>query len=82
MDVAVNIKNTGNIKATNVIARLVLSNLFILDQGLLEYNIAEDIYLKGGSYIGIGPGPRSSVQPGSEFGSYPNIFYGSFRYYF
>ena len=36
-----NIKNTGNIKASDIIARLVLSNLFMLDQGQLDYNIAE-----------------------------------------
>ncbi len=41
VDVTVSIKNTGNIKASNVIARLVISNLFMLDQGQLEYNITE-----------------------------------------
>jgi hypothetical protein len=47
----------------------------------LEYNIAQDIYLAGGSYIGFGKS-ISNFQYQSEFGGYPNTFYTSFRYYF
>lgn len=58
----------------------------------LEYNIAENIYLAGGAYLGIGrapeigPGPppdllRPSILH-SEFGAYPDLVYGSFRVYF
>ncbi len=48
----------------------------------LEYNLAEDVYLAGGGFIGVGSGP---VRPGrieSEFGTYPDTFYSSFRFYF
>lgn len=47
-----------------------------------EYNIAEDIYLAGGAFIGLGTGPDILTGTRSEFGSYPNIYYSSFRVYF
>ena len=56
----------------------------------LEYNIAENIYISGGAYLGIGKKP--DLMPGidtvavfrfhSEFGAYPAMFYTSFRIYF
>jgi hypothetical protein len=56
----------------------------------LEYNIAENIYISAGAYLGFGkrPGIRRTEPPGnpayfnSEFGAYPNMFYTSFRIYF
>jgi hypothetical protein len=56
----------------------------------LEYNIAENIYLTAGTYIGFGAGPEKiEVAPGvyvprlySEFGAYPEMVYTSFRIYF
>jgi hypothetical protein len=56
----------------------------------LEYNIAENIYLVAGSFIGLGAYPeRIAVGPGvfvlkphSEFGAYPNMIFTSFRVYF
>lgn len=54
----------------------------------LEYNISQNIYLGGGAFLGIGPGPERPTQGGdyillnSEFGSYPNLFYTNFRVYF
>jgi hypothetical protein len=56
----------------------------------VEYNIAENIYLSLGSYVGFGAYPeRISVGPGvfelrphSEFGAYPTMFFTSFRVYF
>jgi hypothetical protein len=60
-------------------------SLFVTPQA--EYNIASNIYIGAGSFIGIGKGP-TAVQGElpfvlrSEFGSYPNIYFGSFRYYF
>ncbi len=55
----------------------------------IEYNIAPDIYLAAGAYLGLG---RSTQLTGndtvpvidlrSEFGSYPDFFYSSFRIYF
>lgn len=56
---------------------------------LLEYNVAENIYLSGGAFIGAGRGPRLFAQPlyptpefRSEFGGYPDVFFCSFRVYF
>lgn len=55
----------------------------------LEYNIAPDIYLSGGCYLGFGSGPEQAVsgEPEtqvltSEFGSYPDMVFTSFRIYF
>lgn len=56
----------------------------------LEYNIAENIYLGGGAYFGLGKKPEK-IAPGaakgttlfhSEFGAYPAMFYTSLRIYF
>ncbi len=55
---------------------------------MVEYNIAENIYLAGGAYIGIGKKPgiidlsSGTSRFHSEFGSYPAMFYTSFRVYF
>jgi hypothetical protein len=48
----------------------------------LEYNFAENVYLAGGAFVGIGPSPSLTDGIGSEFGLYPSIFFGSFRVYF
>jgi hypothetical protein len=55
-----------------------------------EYNISENIYLSGGIYLGIGKKPEFrytstdtlDLRYLSEFGSYPNLFFTSFRIYF
>lgn len=52
-----------------------------------EYNIASNIYVSAGSFIGIGRRPAvvQAEKPPvlrSEFGGYPNIYFGSVRYYF
>jgi hypothetical protein len=52
-----------------------------------EYNIASNIYISAGAFIGIGSRWIESqehlpIALRSEFGSYPNIYFGSFRYYF
>ncbi len=55
----------------------------------LEYNISPDIYLSGGCYLGLGPG-LEAADPGhpkavvmrSEFGTYPDMVFTSFRIYF
>ena len=41
VDVTVNVTNSGNIEANNVLVDLVISNLFVLDQGELHWNIAK-----------------------------------------
>lgn len=52
-----------------------------------EYNVTPNTFLSGGAFIGIGrkPAAVSNGAPvilASEFGSYPNIYFLSFRYYF
>ncbi|MCL5070913.1 MAG: polysaccharide deacetylase family protein [Actinobacteria bacterium] len=41
VDVTVNVTNSGNIEATNVLVDLVISNLFVLEQGERHWNIAK-----------------------------------------
>lgn len=41
VDVTVNVTNSGNIEAINVLVDLVISNLFVLDQGELHWKIAK-----------------------------------------
>ena len=56
----------------------------------LEYNIAENIYLAGGGYIGFGKRPEMILRSDgltmrllrSEFGAYPDMLFTSFRVYF
>ena len=51
----------------------------------LEYNIAQDIYLSVGAFIGAGNRPETvddAEQFRSEFGGYPDIFFTSFRIYY
>jgi len=55
-----------------------------------EYNISENIYLGAGAYVGLGRRPLASLFGGagavaalrSEFGSYPDFAFLSFRVYF
>jgi len=63
----------------------VLSNLSdwsFLVGPQIEYNLAENVYLQGGAFVGIGKSPATRALPGSEFGSSPDMFFGSFRFYF
>lgn len=48
----------------------------------LEYNVAESIYLACGAFAGVGKSPGPAEPLRSEFGSYPDIFFSSFRVYF
>jgi hypothetical protein len=50
----------------------------------VSYNVAEDIHLSVGGFISVGKRPKNgdSTQLQSEFGSYPNLFFSSFRVYF
>lgn len=50
----------------------------------IAYNIAEDIHLSVGGFVSLGKRPKSGEAPEfqSEFGSYPNLFFSSFRVYF
>jgi len=70
------------------LANLTDPSVFLMPQ--VEYNIAEDIYLSAGAYVGLGSGPAylSSRNYGdflrlrSEFGAYPDFYFTSFRVYF
>jgi len=50
-----------------------------------EYNVAQNVYLSAGAYIGTGATPVMTP-PGpimrSEFGTWPHMFYTAFRFYF
>jgi len=57
----------------------------------VEYNIAENIYLSAGGYIGIGKRPYNQIGDDSsdhsliyrsEFGGYSDMYFTSFRVYF
>ncbi len=60
----------------------------------IEYNIAQNIYLSAGAFIGTGPSmkisspegvlevPALDIDFGSEFGNYPDMAFASFRVYF
>jgi hypothetical protein len=67
---------------------LVDPSIFLMPQ--VEYNIAENIYLSAGAYLGLGKNPHSVVSQDhgsvmrlrSEFGAYPDSYFTSFRVYF
>ena len=67
---------------------VVLSNLSdpsVFPSLQVEYNLAQDIYLSAGGFIGIGRRPETEneeTQFRSEFGGYPTLFFSSFRIYF
>jgi hypothetical protein len=71
-------------------ALLNLGDPSILLTPRIEYNVAQDIYLAGGAYVGLGrhaEGAGQDAQGGaprfkSEFGAYPDFYYTSFRVYF
>ncbi|MEA3297219.1 MAG: hypothetical protein U9R56_05085, partial [candidate division Zixibacteria bacterium] len=58
----------------------------------VEYNIAEDIYVAIGAWVGFGRSPHIKIQRStpsekqlvlrSEFSGYPDVYFGSFRIYF
>ncbi len=47
----------------------------------LTYSVSDNSTASAGAYIGEGDGPEAGV-PRSEFGSYPDTYYLSFKYYF
>ena len=70
-----------------MLANLSDPSLFLMPS--IEYNIAENIYLSGGAYLGFGR-PIELVfsendvemRYNSEFGNYPDYYFTSFRIYF
>ena len=71
-----------------VLINLTDPSAFFMPQ--LEYNIAENIYLSAGAYFGLGQGPTYISLfgndiipfPRSEFGTYPDFYFTSFRIYY
>ncbi len=63
-----------------------LSDNSIIFAPVVEYNVSENIYVSAGAYIGIGKAPvcteNNVVSLRSEFGSYPDMIFTSFRIYF
>ncbi|MBD3183869.1 hypothetical protein GF312_16410 [Candidatus Poribacteria bacterium] len=67
-----------------------LSDFSVLIYPFIEYNIATDIYLSLGGFIGIGKKPDlksttfnvPDIRLRSEFGGYPDVYFSSFRLYF
>jgi len=48
----------------------------------IEHNFAQDVYISAGAHIGFGKGGIDFPHVESEFGSYPNMWFLSFRVYF
>ena len=55
-----------------------------------EYGLSQDVFVSGGMFYGLGRGPQSrkseidgsmEIEPRSEFGLYPAIYFVSLRYY-
>lgn len=65
---------------------LLIANLHdssIIAAPTTEYNIAENVYLQAGCYLGLGKSPVDNLfDYQSEFGTYNNIYYTSFGVYF
>ena len=62
-----------------------VSDLSVFPSLQVEYNLAQDIYLSAGGFIGIGKRPETEdeeTQFRSEFGGYSSFYFLSFRIYF
>ncbi len=70
--------------SSSVLLNLLDPSVFLSSR--IEYNIAQDIYVSAGMFIGIGKSVGETDSPrqkfGSEFGEYPDIYFSSFRIYF
>jgi hypothetical protein len=58
-----------------------LADLSVFLAPSAEYNIAQDIFLAAGVFLGVGREPAKQSYK-SEFTGYPDIYYTSFRIYF
>jgi hypothetical protein len=54
----------------------------VLSSPRFEYNVAEDVYLDIGGFIGFGEEPPDISQPENEFGLYPDVYYMALNIYF
>jgi hypothetical protein len=68
--------------------KLTASALMNLDDGSallspsLEMSLSDETTASLGAYAGVGDGPGNFGVQRSEFGSYPDIYYASLKYYF
>lgn len=88
-----NIGSTYQLSALMPITGLLIFNLSdgsMIFSPFLEYNIAQNIYLAAGVYLGLGKNPERVPGPffphplllRSEFGAYPDMIFTSFKVYF
>ncbi len=79
-------------RISGLLTVMAQSMMNLTDRSLLlapqmEYNLVRNIYLGAGAFFGFG-GNRERAESGgpvplrTEFGGYPNICFGSIRYYF
>jgi hypothetical protein len=47
-----------------------------------EYSVAQDVFLELRAYVGVGEGSSHPLLPDSEFGLYPDVYYGALNFYF
>ena len=70
----------------NVFVIYNLSDNSLIFSPTAEYNIGENIYLSLGAFLSLGKGMHvvdaGALNLRSEFGTYPNLIYTSFRIYF
>lgn len=70
------------------LSSIILSNVSdpsVFPSLQIEYNLAQDIYLSAGGFVGVGKRPETAgeeTQYRSEFGGYSNLYFLSFRVYF
>ncbi len=88
-----NIGSTYQLSPLMPLTGLLIANLsdwsLVLSPSI-EYNISQNIYLAAGAYLGLGENPERVLGPlspnplilRSEFGSYPDMLFTSFRIYF
>ncbi len=86
VSIMTNYQLTGLLTNTNLIIYNISDNSTIISP-TLEYNFSENVYINIGAFWGFGKKPEvalllapPSLQ--SEFGSYPDMIYSSFRIYF
>jgi len=53
-----------------------------LGSTVFEYNVAEDVYVDAGVYVGLGDESADLTRPENEFGLYPDVYYAAVNVYF
>ncbi len=63
-----------------VLVNLNDGSLFVAPN--FDYSLAQNLYLGGGAYVGLGRGPRQDRPFRSEFGTWPDFGFISVRWYY